>query len=238
HPNKTDKLSPTAERPDWKCPVFNSTDVSTEQVTLHSATSVACPALPEGEFSIVLFWGGREVHNLTSTWNTQTPPEGLQTRRENLTLLMSSGAARYRIGRVSEENAGLYTCVVCKIYPPPYKKEERTTLVLLRVAGKPASCRPFTASRPNDVHLEVGTTSWENRQYTLVTGLCLLIGVSLIFTPLHEVCADLLLNTPLWFLTQCKAKCKDATDNDYVNMKRGNLKRPPGVPHPTTIGHF
>ncbi|XP_028846472.1 uncharacterized protein LOC114796489 [Denticeps clupeoides] len=195
------------------------TDVSTEQVTLHSATSVACPALPEGEFSIVLFWGGREVHNLTSTWNTQTPPEGLQTRRENLTLLMSSGAARYRIGRVSEENAGLYTCVVCKIYPPPYKKEERTTLVLLRVAGEAlgdATANSHNATAPcvagSSVRPLLGVCLGLGVYSTLVTGLCLLIG--------------------------CKAKCKDATDNDYVNMKRGNLKRPPGVPHPTTIGHF
>ena len=97
-----------------------SAEIRVERVVWSTSFNLSCARFTGYEGIVTLEKEKQHVHNLTIL-----EQEIAVEVNENLRLLVEGDRVVYEFKRVTERDAGVYTCGLQRNYPPPFKKEVR-----------------------------------------------------------------------------------------------------------------
>ncbi|XP_062390978.1 uncharacterized protein LOC134078839 [Sardina pilchardus] len=130
--------------------------IRVERTPLFQAAKLHCANIGGKELSVILKMEERLVHNYTTNTTDATVKVS-----ENLSLHVNGQGVWYDFRRVTDSDAGVYSCEVQKIYPPPYKTETRmSALIAVSHCPPPAGgqSQPHRHRHPSGHHGDRNST--------------------------------------------------------------------------------
>ncbi|XP_015214827.2 T-cell-specific surface glycoprotein CD28-like [Lepisosteus oculatus] len=184
------------------------------RAAVHGNVTVECKPetgnLTGDEIKFVLFQNGRKercfgTKKQNDTLHDSSSPEACPVN-------FGLSQAYFTLSQLQTHDTGIYSCDIEVLYPPPYRKINGSTTVLIVDENE---CK------------EPITPCGSNFPLTLVLMIagCVILLYSLVITVIMAIC-------------YIKQKNKKHNQNDYMNMKPRGLKKHQGVLHPTRNGRY
>ncbi|XP_076119338.1 uncharacterized protein LOC143100240 [Alosa pseudoharengus] len=204
------------------------TSIRVVRHSLSHPANLSCANMEGEERSVLLHKEGHLIHNHTVKGQNDTVAV-----KEGMYLHIVGHKVWYEISQVTDSDAGVYTCEVKKMYPPPYKAEKRISALITEGhcpdEGQNQAPRHLHHGRHghlNSSHTGCPRTQQDSAPLTQALWPVCCVMLSLL-------CVVLLV---IVLVFGHKLRSNAQSESEYVNTRPADCKRQKGVLRPKWEG--